>query len=72
MIRYLMPGYLNYYDACLEGLKSVHTSLQMGTPGEGCKGSRSTICMVRMLNGYAAVVCNVLITSQHCFLIQCN
>lgn len=28
-------GFLNYYDACLEGLKSVHPSLQLGGPAEG-------------------------------------
>ena len=40
-------GYLNYYDACVEGLKSVHPSLQMGTPGESCKGFGG-FCMVRV------------------------
>ena len=39
-------GYLNYYDACVEGLKSVHPSLQIGTPGEACKTSVNSICMV--------------------------
>jgi len=50
-LNFTTQGYLNYYDACVEGLKSVHPSLQMGTPGESCKGFGG-FCMALLQHCY--------------------
>lgn len=35
-VNMTITGFLNYYDACSEGLKMVHNSLKFGGPGDGC------------------------------------
>ena len=34
---FFLTGFLNYYDACWEGLKAVSPSLKLGGPGGACK-----------------------------------
>ncbi|XP_045189835.2 alpha-L-iduronidase-like [Mercenaria mercenaria] len=34
-----VQGFLNYYDACSEGLKAVSDQLRLGGPGDGCRRS---------------------------------
>jgi len=34
-----VSGFLNYYDACSEGLKASSPDLILGGPGDGCKRS---------------------------------
>ncbi|KAJ8320288.1 hypothetical protein KUTeg_001875 [Tegillarca granosa] len=35
-IKMTVQGFLNYYDACFEGLKTVDLSLKFGGPADGC------------------------------------
>ena len=35
--RLLFSGFLNYVDACAEGLKEVSSTLKVGVPGGSCK-----------------------------------
>uniref|UniRef100_A0A0B7B7Z3 Fibronectin type-III domain-containing protein n=1 Tax=Arion vulgaris TaxID=1028688 RepID=A0A0B7B7Z3_9EUPU len=37
-----VPGFINYYDACSEGLKSVDESLIFGGPGDACMSAMGT------------------------------
>ena len=30
------PGFLNYYDACSEGLRAASRALRLGGPGDSC------------------------------------
>ena len=32
-----MAGFLNYYDACSEGLKAASPKLKLGGPGDSCR-----------------------------------
>ena len=32
----IFAGFLNYYDACSEGLEAAHSSLVLGGPGDAC------------------------------------
>ena len=34
-----LQGFMNYYDACSEGLKAVSPKLRLGGPGDGCHAS---------------------------------
>ncbi|XP_065176849.1 alpha-L-iduronidase-like [Sycon ciliatum] len=35
-----IEGFLNYYDACSEGLLAVDPSLRLGGPGDGCRDTQ--------------------------------
>ncbi|GFS09916.1 alpha-L-iduronidase [Elysia marginata] len=35
-IKFSVQGFLNYYDACSEGLEAAHSSLVLGGPGDAC------------------------------------
>ena len=44
-----LTGYLNYYDACSEGLKAAHPSLTLGTPANGwCGLNPKSFCFVSL------------------------
>ena len=44
-----LTGYLNYYDACSEGLKAAHPSLILGTPANGwCGLNPKSFCFVSL------------------------
>ncbi|XP_030841888.1 alpha-L-iduronidase [Strongylocentrotus purpuratus] len=36
-LNFTVQGFLNYYDACSEGLKAAHPSLKLGGPADSCK-----------------------------------
>ncbi|KAL5022387.1 hypothetical protein ScPMuIL_001542 [Solemya velum] len=40
MVNMSVQGFLNYYDACSEGLKAADSKLIMGGPGDGCNDHR--------------------------------
>ena len=41
----MLSGFLNYYDACSEGLKAASPKLRMGGPAAACRDSSfSVIC----------------------------
>lgn len=41
----MSPGFLNYYDACSEGLRAASSLLRFGGPGDSCRSSpRSPYC----------------------------
>ena len=45
-------GFLNYYDACSEGLREVSDSLKFGGPGDACKRSKySDALLDHVVNG---------------------
>ncbi|XP_065912337.1 alpha-L-iduronidase-like isoform X1 [Dysidea avara] len=44
MLKFTTQGYLNYYDACSEGLRDAHPSLRLGTPANGPCYKPKTIC----------------------------
>ena len=49
---FLYSGFLNYYDACSEGLKAVSPSLKLGGPADGCKRSTySDALLAHVVNG---------------------
>lgn len=35
-MKFSVQGFLNYYDACSEGLQAAHPSLVLGGPGDAC------------------------------------
>ncbi|KAL4231720.1 hypothetical protein ACF0H5_009296 [Mactra antiquata] len=39
-VNMTVQGFLNYYDACSEGLKAASPYLKFGGPGDGCKHSK--------------------------------
>lgn len=41
-VLYVWTGYLNYIDACAEGLQQVSSQLRFGVPGGACHEYRST------------------------------
>ncbi|XP_013389365.1 alpha-L-iduronidase [Lingula anatina] len=45
-LTFTMQGYLNYYDACSEGLKAASPELKLGAPGGVCREpeSRYKLC----------------------------
>ncbi|XP_070539995.1 alpha-L-iduronidase-like isoform X2 [Ptychodera flava] len=44
-VDFSLQGFLNYYDACSEGLKAASPQLKFGGPGGGCKDPpKSPIC----------------------------
>ena len=46
-----LTGFLNYYDACSEGLKAAHPSLILGTPANGwCGYNPASYCYVSPQN----------------------
>ncbi|XP_063963644.1 alpha-L-iduronidase-like isoform X2 [Lytechinus pictus] len=36
-LNFTVQGFLNYYDACSEGLKAAHPSLKLGGPADSCR-----------------------------------
>ncbi|XP_030841908.1 alpha-L-iduronidase-like [Strongylocentrotus purpuratus] len=36
-LNFTVQGFLNYYDACSEGLKAAHPSLRLGGPADSCR-----------------------------------
>lgn len=40
-VNMTVTGFLNYYDACSEGLKAADKSLKFGGPGDGCYYKRN-------------------------------
>ncbi|GFN80707.1 alpha-l-iduronidase [Plakobranchus ocellatus] len=56
-MKFTVQGFLNYYDACSEGLKAAHPSLVLGGPGDACwpdpvtgKVTRSRVLFDALLN----------------------
>ncbi|PIK58674.1 putative alpha-L-iduronidase [Apostichopus japonicus] len=44
-LKFTVQGFMNYYDACSEGLKAADPSLKFGGPAGGCKDPpKSPIC----------------------------
>ncbi|XP_062590471.1 alpha-L-iduronidase-like isoform X2 [Saccostrea cucullata] len=41
-IKFSVQGFLNYYDACSEGLLAASPLLKFGGPGDGCDGPGNT------------------------------
>lgn len=47
-----LSGFLNYYDACSEGLKAVSPALKLGGPGDGCRRSEYADALLQhVVNG---------------------
>ena len=55
--EFVVAGFLNYYDACSEGLKAASPLLMFGGPGDGCD---------------SAIVRNFFRTSGTFHSIQCR
>ncbi|RUS90161.1 hypothetical protein EGW08_002040 [Elysia chlorotica] len=56
-MKFSVQGFLNYYDACSEGLEAAHPSLVLGGPGDACwpdpdwgKLTRSRVLFDALLN----------------------
>lgn len=48
----LFPGFLNYYDACSEGLRAVSPDLKLGGPADGCHRTEySDALLAHVVNG---------------------
>lgn len=50
-LNFTVQGFLNYYDACLEGLKSAHESLGLGSPGQQCS-PKQLFCLAVLQHCY--------------------
>lgn len=47
------PGFLNYYDACSEGLRAASGLLRFGGPGDSCRSPpRSPYCWALLQHCY--------------------
>ncbi|KAH3708034.1 alpha-L-iduronidase-like isoform X2 [Dreissena polymorpha] len=51
-VNMTVQGFLNYYDACSEGLKAASLDLKLGGPGDGCHGTLySDALLQHIVNG---------------------
>lgn len=51
-VNMTVQGFLNYYDACSEGLRAASDQLRLGGPGDGCRRSEySDALLEHVVNG---------------------